>query len=470
MDTPIFNRLKKYVEENNISFHTPGHKGRNTLINWSQYIPWIDLTEVEGLDNLQDPNGIILESQKLASNTFKSKQTFYSVNGTTGSIYIALGAITSPGDKVLIQRNSHKAIYNGIILNRLVPRYIYPNYNKKNKIVTGINPHDVETILKRDKDIKAVVITYPSYYGVCSPIESIAEIVHKYNRILLVDEAHGSHLMFSEKLPKSSIEAGADIVVQSTHKTLPSFTQTSMIHVVSDRVDIEKLKDMLNLYQTTSPSYMFMASLDIARAYMEGEGTSKLRKHIESLEKVIMDLKGIDRVSIFTGDKEDFTIEDFDMTKVLVNIKGMRGTTLEKILRNKYHIQLEMSDYYYGLLLTTLMNTKKDLDLFKEAIEDMIKSEPYEDIRQIDFGMIEPTIEIPIGEAFYREKEVSEFKEAIGKISADYIIPYPPGIPIVVPGEVITYEIYQEILNLSENGVEIIGPLDYNRGKIKLVK
>lgn len=470
MDTPIFDGLKKYVEEGNISFHTPGHKGKNTLIDWGQYIPRIDLTEVEGLDNLQDPDGIILESQKLASDTFKSKATFYSVNGTTGSIYIALGAITNPGDKVLIQRNSHKSVYNGIILNRLIPRYIYPNYNKKNKIVTGINPHDVETILKRDKDIKAVVITYPSYYGVCSPVKSIAEIVHRYNRILLVDEAHGSHLMFSEKLPISSIEAGSDIVVQSTHKTLPSFTQTSMIHVVSDRVDIEKLKSMLNLYQTTSPSYMFMASLDIVRAYMEREGVDKLREHIENLNEIVKDLKEIDRVSIFTGDEEDCTIEDFDMTKVLINIKGIRGTTLEKILRNKYHIQLEMSDYYYGLLLTTLMNTKGDLDLFKKAIEEIVSLESYEDMRQIDFGMIEPVVELPIGEAFYREKQVVELEKAIGKISADYIIPYPPGIPIVIPGEVITYEIYKEVLNLSQNGVEIIGPLDYNRGKIRLVK
>lgn len=206
METPIFDELKKLKDKNPISFHTPGHKGKNTLANWKEYIPQIDITELPGMDNLHDPRGIIKESQSLAAKTFGAKDTLYSINGTTGGIYIALGTITSPGDKILIQRNSHKSIYNGAILNRLDIEYVYPNYNEKYGIFTGIEPGTIEKKLKEDLKIKAVVLTYPNYYGICPNIKRIAEIVHKYDKILLIDEAHGSHFAFSEKLPISALE------------------------------------------------------------------------------------------------------------------------------------------------------------------------------------------------------------------------------------------------------------------------
>lgn len=469
MDTPIFKGLKKYIEEENISFHTPGHKGRNDIINWKKYIPSIDLTEVEGLDNLQDPKGIILESQKLAAKTFKAKETFYSVNGSTGGIYIALSAITNPGDKVLIQRNCHKSVYNGIILNNLIPKYIYPKYNEKYNILTGINPLDIENSLRENPDIVAVVITYPNYYGICSDIEKIVDIVHKYNKIILVDEAHGSHLIFSENLPISALESGADIVVQSTHKTLPSFTQTSMIHVGTSRVDIDKLKDMYNLYQTTSPSYIFMASLDIARAYMDDIGKSELELHLKNIEKFRFQVMEVDRISIFEGDVEDSTIKTIDKTKILINIKGIKGTQLESLLRKKYNIQLEMSDYYYALALTTLMNTEEDFNSFKNALEDISIKTDYEEKEDFCFKEFKPIVSKSIREGFFSKKASCSLKESVGKVSASFIIPYPPGVPIIAPGEIITKDIYEYILFLKQNNIEIVGLLDYNREKINVV-
>ena len=268
MKTPVFDALKKLKEEDSVFFHMPGHKGKNTLVNWGELIPEVDTTETIGMDNLLDPRGIINESQELAAKVFGAKSTHYGVNGSTGSIYIALATITKPGDKILVQRNCHKAVYNAMILNRLNPVYIYPNYNEKHHVMTGIDPEDVDEALSKDKDIKAVVLTYPTYYGVCSDLESIANIVHKHNRILMVDEAHGPHMTFSDSLPKSALACGADIVIHSTHKTLPSFTQTSMIHVGSDRIDVNKLRDRFQLYTTTSPSYLFIASNEIATAYM----------------------------------------------------------------------------------------------------------------------------------------------------------------------------------------------------------
>ena len=194
------------------------------------------------MDNLLDPRGIIKESQDLAARVYGSKATYYSVNGSTGSNYIAMAAITKPGDKVLVQRDSHKSIYNGLVLNRLEPIYIYPNYSEEHHLLTGLDPELIEKSIQDNPDVKAVIITNPNYYGVCSNLEEIVRVVHKYDKVLMVDEAHGSHLVFSDKLPLSAIEAGADIVIHSTHKTLASLTQTSMIHICSDRVDLNRLR------------------------------------------------------------------------------------------------------------------------------------------------------------------------------------------------------------------------------------
>lgn len=468
MNTPIFNALTEYMDKKGVSFHMPGHKGKNTLIDWGKYIPYIDVTEIEGMDNLHNPTGIIEESQRLSAKAFHAEKTFFSVNGTTGGIYIALAAATDPGDKILIQRNCHKSVYNGIILNRLIPEYIYPHYNKKYNLITGINPEDIELILSKDSDIKAVVVTYPTYYGICSNIEEISRIVHKYNKILIVDEAHGSHFVFSPHLPISSLEAGADIVVQSTHKTLPSFTQTSMIHVGTDRVNIDKLKTMSSLYQTTSPSYIFMASLDIAREYMETKGEEKLDSLFENIDYTLNRIRHMNNVFVFEGDAEDDTIWDFDKTKIILRINGMKGTELQRVLNKKYNIQLEMADYYYGLILTTLMNDREDFEKLISALTNIKKIDKNIPTLSVDFPPVNQILSP--WEAFYGNKEECKLKDAVGKVSGEFVVPYPPGVPLICPGEEITPEIYEKIRFLKENSVEIIGLLDYNIEKIRTIK
>ena len=196
MKTPVLDALTSLKNENHISFHFPGHKDKNTLIEWGKYIPQIDTTETEGMDNLLEPRGIIKESQELAAKVFGAKATFYAVNGSTGSNHIAMATITKPGDKVLVQRNSHKSIYNGLIINRLNPIYLYPNYNDEYNILTGLYPEEIEKAIQEHPDIKAVIITSPNYYGVCSDIEEIVRVVHKYNKLLMVDEAHGTSVWF----------------------------------------------------------------------------------------------------------------------------------------------------------------------------------------------------------------------------------------------------------------------------------
>jgi arginine/lysine/ornithine decarboxylase len=463
MKTPVFEALKNLKEENSISFHMPGHKGKDTLIKWGDYMPYIDTTELEGLDNLLEPRGIIEESQKNTAKVFGAKASFYGVNGSTGSIYISLASITKPGDKVLVQRNCHKAVYNALILNRLQPVYIYPNYNENHNVLTGLYPEDVEAALKENPDIKAVVMTYPNYYGVCSDIKEIAKIVHAHNKVLMVDEAHGPHMTFSDKLPISAIEGGADIVIQSTHKTLPSLTQTSMIHVGTDRIDLNKLRDRYQLYTTTSPSYLFTVSNELAVAYMDGEGRERLDWSIEKVNETIERLNKIPRVEVFTGDPQDSTIYAKDNTKILISIDGIRGSTVKKLLRTEYNIRLEMSDFYYALILTSLMNDEEDYEKIIEAIADIAEKTPYEEINWVNVKMPTPKIITRPAKAYYAKKEQIKLKDAIGRVSASPIIPYPPGIPLIVPGEEITQEIYEHVLFLMDNGIEIVGLMGYNK-------
>lgn len=463
MKLPIINGLNKYAQEIDLRFHMPGHKGKKILLDWNEIIPSIDVTEVEGTDNLHNPNSIILESEKLAAKTFGANETFYSVNGTTAGIYAAICASTNPGDDILIQRDCHKSVYNAAILGRLNIHYIYPRYNSKYNLTLSIDPCDLEDTLKRN-DVKAVVITYPSYYGICSDISRISDIVHKYKKILIVDEAHGSHFKFSNKLPITSLEAGADIVIQSTHKTLPAFTQGSMVHVGSDRIDVDRLKLMLSLYQTTSPSYLIMASLDAARAYMESEGKYKLESLINNIQHWTSYLNSLDNVLIVNKDilKEE-NVYDFDLTKLIIGINKIRGTVLERILRENYSIQLEMSDYYYGLAITTALDEKKDIEKLAYSIENISKLKDYqEEMANIEIIYPQPHIAMPIYEAFYSNSKLVDIKSSVKMVSADFIVPYPPGVPLLNPGEIITSEIVEYIYFLLKNNVQILGLKDYN--------
>lgn len=455
--TPLIDGLKKYIEEENTRFHMPGHKGKDELEIFKTLIPYIDVTEVMGTDNLHNAKEIINTSQKNAARVFKANETFYSVNGTTAGIYAAITSQTIPGDKILISRDSHKSVYQSLVLGNLDCDYIYPKYDKYDHILTGVDPIDIEKNLQRDKTIKLVVINYPSYYGICCDIEKIAEIVHKYNKILIVDEAHGSHLSFHPNLPKSALELGADIVIQSTHKTLPAFTQSSMVHIGTDRVDKEKLKLHMSIYQTTSPSYILLASLDYATDYMDRKGYENLEIILKKIDEISEYLEVIDGVKIYKT-TTDFPY-DFDPTKFLFSIEGITGTKLEKILREDYKIQVEMSDHYYCLALISPLDDLYDLEKLKIAIEDISKNIQYKSKQKdfVDIRKIEAQKKITPYKAFYSSRSSVQLKESIEHISADFIVPYPPGIPILVPGEIITDDIANYIECLIDENVEILG-------------
>ena len=476
MQTPIVEGLRRYMEEKNARFHMPGHKGKNNYFNWEDLIPYIDVTEVNGTDNLHNPSGIIKRSEELAAITFGAKQTLFSVSGTTSGIYSAILSSTKPGDKILIQRNCHKSVYNALIFGRLNPVYIYPEYSYKDNVLGGVDPELVDKYLLEDNEIKAVVITYPTYYGICSDIIKLSQIVHKHNKILIVDEAHGSHLKFSNKLPISALEAGADIVVQSTHKTLPAFTQSSMVHVGSDKVDIERLKLYMTMFQSTSPSYILMASLDVARAYMDKYGEENINIHINRIKKITDYLRGIKGVKVF--DIENINNNNnffaFDTTKILFSLIDLNisGTKLDEILRSRYNIQIEMADYYYGLAITTILDDEKDLEKLAYSLEDVAKNTKIEEVKNLNirFENVNPVSELKPYEAFEREKLKVNLEISENKICGDFIIPYPPGIPIICPGEIITKDIIDYINFLKVNNIEILGLDGNDKSKIKILK
>ena len=466
MKTPVMNALKELVKEDSVSFHFPGHKGRLTNIDWAELMPMIDTTETRGMDNLLEPTGIIKESQEEAAKVFGSKYTIYGVNGSTGSNYIALSAVANKGDKILVQRNCHKSVYNSMILNELDPIYVFPNYNKEYELTTGVCPNEIEKILEEHPEITVVILTNPNYYGICSDIKTIAEIVHRDDkRILIVDEAHGPHIGLSDKYPDSAIVSGADIVIHSTHKTLPSLTQTSLIHVCSDRVDMNKLMDRYQLYTTTSPSYLFTLSNEMSVAYMAEEGKKQLDGNYEYLLDVRKRLGEIEGVTVLEMDPNDDTIFDLDICRITIDIAGYKGQELMSILYHDYNIRMEMSDYYNTLAVATVMNNKNDYETLINAVKEIASREKRNPIKDLTLDMPQPVISMSPAEAYFAHKKLVNIEDSIGEVAATSIIPYPPGVPLLASGELITKEIFDYLLFLLDNNINIVN-LSEDRKKI----
>lgn len=474
----MFNELSKLSKRNMISFHVPGHKSGKIFekykLDMISNIGKFDITEIPGSDNLHAPQSMIKEAQDKAKEFYGGDYTFFLVNGTSCGIISMIMAVTSPGDKIIVPRDCHKSVISAMILGGIIPVYIKPEIYSKLFLSVAITPEAIEGALKEHPDAKAVVITYPNYYGICSDIEKITQIVHKYNKILLVDEAHGAHLKLSEKLPISALDAGADIVAHSTHKTLPAFTQSSMLHARKERIDIDKLKFMLSLNQSSSPSYLLMTSLDIAMNIVAEEGSFLMEKLIENIndfKKEFNEIEGLDMVSEEIIGR--YGVKDIDITKLTINMKkiGVEGTKLEEILRKKYNIQVEMADIYNILAISSIANGKNDFKRFYRALKSIHddKKITHRKTEIPEFSFRIPQMKILPREAMYTQKENISFKESNGRISGEYIIPYPPGIPLICPGEVISKEVIEYVEILKNLGIGIVGISDRSLKTIKVI-
>ena len=477
---PILKSLIEYKNEGAVPFHMPGHKRGSVYKKAGFDFLWgdllaLDTTEVPGIDNLHCPEGAILEAQSLAAEAFGADYTFFLINGTTSGIYAMIMEAANPGDKIIIPRNCHRSVYGAVILGRLVPVYIDPEIDDELGIAMGIKPETVEYILEKHMDAKAVVITYPTYYGVCSDLKKIAEIVHEKGMLLLVDEAHGSHFGFNKRLPMSALEAGADMTSQSIHKTLPAMTQSSMLHVKSGRVDIEKLKVFLQLIQTTSPSHILLASLDAARFIMQEKGRELLDDVIDWSNWARNEINNIKGLYCLDSDRIGGNgVYDLDPTRITVNFGaiGISGTKAEAILRKDFKIQMEMADLYNIVAITTIGDYKADYERLVNALKSIaqVPGNVKLEAKASTAFFRSPESSLMPWEAIYCEKEQVEAKKSIGRTCGEMIIPYPPGIPVLMPGEIITREVYEYLKLCLGQGIKINGASDAKLEKVWVIK
>ena len=479
-ETPLFDALMEYVNRETIPFHVPGHKkgvGMDTEFkNFMGENPFkIDVTVFKLVDSLHHPTGPIKKAQELAADAYGADATFFSIHGTSGAIQAMVMSVVTDGDKIIVPRNVHKSITAGIILSGAIPIYMQPELDKKVGIAHGVAPSTVEATLNKHPDAKAVLIINPTYYGVATDLKTIADIVHSYGIPLIVDEAHGPHLGFNDKLPMSAMEAGADICSQSTHKIIGAMTQASLLHVHSKYVDINKVHQLLSLLQTTSPSYILMASLDCARRQIALHGEELLEYTINLINYARDEINKIP--GLYSFGEEVLGVPGcyaFDPTKLTITCRdlGITGFDLDMILANKYHIQMEMSDLYNVLAVGSFGDTKESVEALISALKEVsneyfgkgnIKSD------FIDIPSIPQQLQRP-REAFTSLKSSVSLKDSIGLISGEFLMAYPPGIPVLCPGERITKEIVDYIQKLKDVGLFVQGTEDPKVEFINVVK
>lgn len=475
----LYENLKNYSTSGIYPFHMPGHKRKiESLPQWN---PWqIDLTEVEGTDNLYHAEGILKAAMDRAAFLWKADRSYFLINGSTGGILSAVGAVVRPGDMVLVARNCHKSVYHAIFLNQLKAVYVYPEWIAEYGMAGGISPKKVEMLLQRYPQIRAVILTSPTYEGIVSDIGAIAEVVHHREIALIVDEAHGAH--FNQAgFPESAVSMGADLVVQSCHKTLPALTQTGLLHLKSSLIDRGRLREMLSIYQTSSPSYLLMASIDAAVAFLNKEHRAFV-EYERRLDSVREEISKLSHISIpgreFVG---KYSVYHVDNSKIILSVCGKarsiyNGKWLYEKLRCEYKLQCEMAMEWYALIMTSVMDTEEgylrllsalkkmdiELDNAVNEKEHIEMSEEKEDAWElVDMSWerssgTEPA-NLTIAEAFYAEKEVLSLALAEGRISGEYLYLYPPGIPLLAPGERISSKLIDKANVLIKQGFELYG-------------
>lgn len=468
MENYILNKLEELKDDNLTSFHVPGHKTGKIFRklgykNILEKIYTLDTTEIDGTDNLHNAKEIIKESQDRAARVFNSDKTIYLVNGTTCGIEASIMAVCNPKSKIIVNRDCHQSVINACILGDIDPVYIESMVCKKTNIIMGVDVESTKSVIDNNLDAKAIVLTYPTYYGKTFDLKSVCDYAHSKNIIVIVDEAHGAHLQLSNNLPKSAIEQEADIIIQSTHKTLPSFTQSSMMHVKGNRVDTNKIEAMLRFLESSSPSYVLLTSLELAVDIYDNYGI----KLMENLLSNINNFK-----SKFKNNENIIIDNNMDKTKIFISLKklGITGYELDSILREKYKIQVELSNYYGVLLICTIGNDEEDFVRLKRALDDFIlNTNDKELLEDINYPESIPEKVLNPRQAFYSDKHSVKLEDSIGKISGEYIIPYPPGISLISPGEIITKEIITYIQEGVKSGMIVSGIKDVNLEYIDVI-
>lgn len=494
----LLERLTEYAGSDAYPFHMPGHKRREIPDGIPGGFPdpyGIDITEINGFDNLHHAEGILKDAMETVAAIYGADRSWYLVNGSTCGILSAVFAATENGGKLLTARNCHKAVYHAICLNRLEAEYLYPEEITEFGINGGIRAEDVRKALEKDAircagnsgdvrgkitKIQAVLITSPTYEGVVSDIRAIADAAHEYGIPLIVDEAHGAHLEYADQchsFPKSALEYGADIVIQSLHKTLPCFTQTAILHVKGKLVDQDRISRYLSMFQTSSPSYLFMAGMERCIRYMDGDGRNEMIRYEKRLERFMERMEGLQVLEVL--DREICgkyrTVAGWDPSKIVVSTmraEDFHGEELAETLRRKYHLEMEMTAPEYVIAMTSLMDTEEGFErlgtalleidgVLRRRMESGRKEKAASETPEgLESKLSHPVRRMLICEAMDADTERTAFQDTVGKVSAEFVYLYPPGIPIIAPGEVFTDAIVEKIMAYKAAGLLVQGPAD----------
>jgi arginine decarboxylase len=479
--TPLFNGLRKHAQKNPIQFHIPGHKkgkGMDPEFRWfmGKNALSIDLINIEPLDDLHQPKGIIKQAQELAAEAFGADHTIFSVQGTSGVIMTMIMAVCNPGDKIIVPRNVHKSIMSGIVLSGATPIFLHPEIDPVFGISHGITPQAVEKALEQHPDAKAVLVINPTYFGIAGDLKSIVQVAHARGVPVLVDEAHGSHVHFHPKLPLSAMQAGADMAASSMHKLGGSLTQSSLLNIQGNLVSIQRVQAIYSMLTTTSTSYLLLASLDVARKRLVTSGKTLLDQTIQLANEARAQINKINHLYCIgreiIGTNGAFA---HDPTKLVISVKdlGITGYEAEKWLRDRYNIEVELSDLYNIVCIITPSDTKEDLQILVYALEELAvgaedqgnrKSRPKMQLPKI------PVLAVTPRDAFYAPTEMIPAEQSVGRIIAEFVMVYPPGIPIFIPGEIISEENLSYAKKNMEAGLPVQGFEDPTLQTIRVIK
>lgn len=479
-ETPLLTALQLAAREQHTAFYTPGHK-KGQRVNpkieqmLGKQVFRADLPELPGLDNLFAPTNAIAKAQELAADCFGGSQTWFLVNGSTCGITAAILATCDSGDKIILPRNIHQSAIAGLILSGAMPIFINPEYDRQEDLLYSITPEALKKTLQLHPDCKAVMALHPNYQGICGNLKEIADITHRYNIPLLVDEAHGAHFAFHPSLPPSALSVGADLTIQSTHKVLSAMTQASMIHLQGERIEPQRISKALQLVESTSPSYILLASLDAARQQMALQGKELMEQTIalaQSARNSLATIKGIEILEF--SSQPGFTY--LDPTRLTINISqlGITGYEADEILCDKLGVICELPLLKYLTFIISLGNMTQDIEQLVSAIRALVNSYSVAQSfsQNLTFGYSwqeSPDLKISPRQAYFSATETIPLQQARDRISGELICPYPPGIPILMPGEIITQEAIDYLQKVLQYGGVILGCSDDTLKNIKVI-
>ncbi len=464
---PLFEAVKAYVDSKVIPFHVPGHKQGKGIDEFREFVGnkvmQMDVNGMEDLDNACNPIGVILEAEKLCAQAFGAQNAYFLVNGTTAGVQAMILSTCEPGDEIIMPRNAHKSTIGGLILSGAVPVYIQPEISEEYGIAAGITEEAVKKAVKDHPHAKAVFVINPTYYGMTSDLKSIVRIAHRGNMAVLADEAHGAHMSFHDDFPLTAMEVGADMSAVSLHKTGGSMTQSSVLLTRGNLVAPEVIKQVINLTYTTSASYVLMSSLDVARKQLATKGADMLENILELSRWARDEINKIEGYCAFGRELIGRPgCYDFDETKLSINVikLGYTGYEMEQKLRREYNIQIEMSDLYNILAIVSLGDTKEDIMALVNALKDISQKTGVREIKNSTRVPYKPHLIVSPRDAFYSHKKSVPLSEAAGEISGEMIMAYPPGIPVVCPGEKISKDMIDYVKILKEEHCQLQGTAD----------